>query len=92
MTIILVSGSNPDSASIADKRDANIAFSLTDVSQSRKSEFINTNYIGDNLSIILPVADEIIVKGSVYYTPIYKEKLNYEIWATTSNKNFRELN
>lgn len=92
MTTILVSGSNPDSASLAAKRDVDISFSLTDVSASLKTQVINTNYVGDNLTIVLPNEDEVIIKGSVYYTPIYKEKINYEQWAARINKNFRELN
>lgn len=90
MTTIIVSGSNPDIENIENKRDADISFSVADVSASLKTEVINTNYIGDNLSVILPNADEVIIKGSVYYTPVYKEKLNYEQWLK-SNKNFREL-
>lgn len=90
MTNIIVSGSNPDIENIENKRDVDISFSVADVSASLKTEVINTNYIGDNLSVVLPNADEVIIKGSVYYTPVYKEKLNYERWLT-SNKNFREL-
>lgn len=31
------------------------------------------------------------VLGTIYYTPIYKEKLNYNSWLATINRNFSEL-
>lgn len=32
------------------------------------------------------------VTGTIYYTPIYSEKLNYQTWLNTINRNFQELN
>lgn len=29
--------------------------------------------------------------GTIYYTPIYTEKLNYDTWLRTINRNFSEL-
>lgn len=31
------------------------------------------------------------VLGTIYYTPIYAEKLNYSSWLATINRNFSEL-
>jgi len=90
MTITFLSGSiNPDSESIANKEQIDISLSLFDVSASRQSASIDTNYSATIQKVTLP--EEGLMNRSVYYTPIYKEKLDYNVWLTRINKNFEEL-
>lgn len=49
-------------------------------------------YIGEGLIEIPEGFDVPVVNGTMYYTPLYTEKLNYDTWLTTINRNFQELN
>lgn len=81
--------SNPDVEAISKKEQIDISVSLFDVSASGHSGSIVTDYANISQTVILPEPN--LSSGSVYYTPIYKEKLNYNVWLTTINKNFEEL-
>ena len=85
----LSSSTNPDSSSIAFKDQIDISLSLVDVSASGQSASIYTNYSATVQTVTVPEPD--FLDRSMYYTPIYKEKLNYNVWLTTINKNFDEL-
>lgn len=90
MSITFLSSSvNPDSASIANKDQIDISLSLFEVSASGQSASIQTNYSATVQVVTLP--EEGLTNRSVYYTPIYKEKLDYTTWLNTVNKNFEEL-
>lgn len=89
--MIEINTSNPDSASIANKETIDISLSLFEVSASGYNESIKTNYTQTELTVVTPRFDGEIVSGNIYYTPIYTEKLNYEVWKSTINKNFEEL-
>lgn len=94
MAITFLSGStNPDSSSIAYKEQIDISLTLVDVSASAQSQSvypnINTNYAGTIQKVIVPELG--LTDSSLYYTPIYKEKLDYKVWLNRINKNFDEL-
>jgi len=86
--IFLSSSVNPDSGSITSKSSIDLSVSLFDISQSGNLDTIQLNYIGDEQRVVIPEPD---APPSLYYTPIYKEKINYDVWITTINKNFQEL-
>jgi hypothetical protein len=80
---------NPDSESISRKDQIDISLSLFDVSASGHYGQIQTNYSVTSQTITIPEVNLLV--SSSYYTPIYKEKLNYNVWLTRINKNFEEL-
>jgi hypothetical protein len=86
--IFLSSSVNPDSSSIASKLSIDLSISLSDISESGNFDNIQLSYIGDEQRVVIPEPD---ASPSLYYTPIYKEKINYDVWITTINKNFQEL-
>jgi hypothetical protein len=92
MSIVIISGSNPDSASISKRETIDISFSLSDVSASLLSASIKTNYNSTGNTIVVPRYETPVPQGQVYYAPMYTEKLNYEQWLKTVNKTFVELN
>jgi len=85
----LSSSTNPDSASIANKQQIDISLSLAEVTASGHSGSIYTNYSNTVQTVTIP--EENLLDRSVYYTPIYKEKLDYNVWLRKVNKNFDEL-
>jgi hypothetical protein len=85
----LSSSRNPDSASIANKEQIDISLSIAEVSASGHSGSIFTNYSTTIQVVTIPEPN--LLDRSVYYTPIYKEKLNYNVWLNRINKNFDEL-
>jgi hypothetical protein len=85
----LSSSTNPDSANIVNKEQIDISLSLFEVSASGYSASIFTNYSATVQTVTIP--EEELVNRSLYYTPIYKEKLDYNVWLTRINKNFEEL-
>lgn len=80
---------NPDSGSISRKEDIDISLSLFDISASGHFGKIQTNYSVNSQVVTIPDAE--YIHSSSYYTPLYKEKLNYNVWLTRVNKNFEEL-
>lgn len=102
MIPIIVSGSNPDSGSIVNKDTINISFTLTDVTASSANSgslngmsytsSIQTNYTVTGQTVVIPRDPDNLGDGYVYYTPIYAEKLNYQVWQQRVNKTFQELN
>lgn len=85
----LSSSTNPDSSSIANKEQIDISLSLFDISASGQTASIHTNYSVTIQNVTIP--EENLSNRSTYYTPIYKEKLDYKVWLTRINKNFEEL-
>jgi hypothetical protein len=81
---------NPDSSSILNKEQIDISLSLFDISASGNFEKIQTNYAATTQRVTIPETN--FINSSSYYTPIYKEKLNYSVWLNRVNKNFEELN
>lgn len=90
-TLIRVSGSNPDSASIERKNVIDISFSQADATASLQSASIKTNYEGSGQIVVLPRDTENLQPGYVYYTPLYVERINYNVWKSRINKTFEEL-
>jgi len=88
MPFSIINKSNPDSASIANKEVIDLTISTFDVSASGHSGSIMTNY---STTIQMVIIGSSTPTGSTYYTPIYKEKLDYTVWANRINKNFQEL-
>lgn len=89
MAITVLDLTNPDSESISRKEQIDISISLFDVSASGYYNQIQTNYIKTEQTLIIP--DSEYTEKSLYYTPLYTEKLNYDRWLLRVNKNFREL-
>jgi hypothetical protein len=90
MSITFLSSSrNPDSASIANKEQIDISLSIAEVSASGHTGSIFTNYSTTIQVVTIPEPN--LLDRSVYYTPIYKEKINYNVWLNRINKNFDEL-
>lgn len=102
---------NPDSGSLALKRQPSIELSSADISASAYTssmdKIIQLNYYKNGIVIDIdrykdvhsgttadiPEGFEIPhVAGTIYYTPLYTEKINYETWVNTVNRNFQELN
>jgi len=90
MAIRNINTLNPDSSSIVSKKQIDISLSLADISASGHSGSIKTNY-QINSQIIITDPEVTSGPGKVYYTPIYKEKINRSAWLSTINKNFEEL-
>jgi len=89
MTTILLDIPNPDSESISRKDQIDISVSLFDVSASGYYGKIQTNYSVTEQVVTIP--EPSLLVSSSYYTPMYKEKLNYNVWLNRINKNFEEL-
>jgi hypothetical protein len=90
MSIVLLENvTNPDSQSILDKTRVNISLSTTDISASMQTTGIRTNY--SITSQVIFIDSDIDESAKFYYTPIYKEKLDYNVWLSRINKNFEEL-
>lgn len=89
MSIRLVDGPNPDALSIQQKTTIDISVSLFDVSASGHPDKVRANYTETELMVTIP--EQMYTVSSSYYTPIYKEELNYEVWLNRINKNFQEL-
>lgn len=90
--IILVGTQNPDSQSIADSTIIGMSVSTFDISASGYfSESIKTSYTNTNQMLTIPIGGNTNDSGYVYYTPLYTEKINYEVWKQRVNKNFQEL-
>ena len=89
--LIRVYEKNSDSASIQRKSVIDISFSQTDATASLLSSSMKTNYDGTNQIVVLPRDAENLQPGYVYYTPLYVEKINYDVWKTRINKTFEEL-
>jgi hypothetical protein len=90
MSITVLNIVNPDSESIVNKERIDISVSLFDVSASGYSGSVATNYSVTIPIITVPLDED--ADKNLYYTPIYREELNYDTWLTTVNKNFEELN
>lgn len=89
MAIRLVDGPNPDALSMKEKTTIDISVSLFDVSASGHPNMVRTNYAGTELTVTVP--NPTYTVSSSYYSPIYKEELNYDVWLNRINKNFQEL-
>lgn len=89
METIRINVENPDSASMVTKDEVNINISMFDISASGYFNKLNTNYSQNELILTIPERE--YINSSSYYTPIYTEKLNYDVWLTKINKNFQEL-
>ena len=91
MTDISVNTSNPDSGSISRRELVNISFSVTDISASRQENNILPTYLLDSQTVVLPDTPEDSVQGYLYYTPLYREQLNYNQYLAVVDKTFQEL-
>jgi len=89
MAIVLVSGSNADTILAGLKEEIDISLSLPDIAYAGYEGKLRTNYTATELLVTIPTDD--YINSSSYYTPIYKEELNYDAWLQKINKNFQEL-
>lgn len=87
---VIITGSvtNPDSAAIRKKSLIEIPVSTFDISASNYTNTLKLNY---NNSEIVLLDDEDVDDFDTYYTPLYTEKINYNVWKTSINKTFQEL-
>lgn len=86
---VLLNIPNPDSGSVVNKENISLTISEFDVSASNKMSSIQTDYLGMSQVVTIPEPGR--ETTSSYYTPIYKEKINYDTWLVRINKNFEEL-
>lgn len=96
--IVTASLSNPDKDAIVNKRTIDISLLESDVSSSGLTVKINPSTSQVRIQRTTQVdefADDFdpskLPDVSFYYTPIYSEKINYNIWKTRINKTFQEL-
>lgn len=90
--IILTNIQNPDSQSIMEKTIISMPVSSFDISASGYfSESIKTSYAGTNQLLTVQLTEGTVTEGYVYYTPLYTEKIDYDVWKQRINKNFQEL-
>lgn len=80
---------NPDKINIEEKLTIDINMKETEISASGYLNIIDTNYSKQEIFVFDDNNSQ--TKGDVYYTPIYKEKINYEEWKRRINKTFEEL-
>lgn len=78
---------NPDTDSITNKTPLNINYNTLEVSASGYSGSVKFN--GNDITILNDV--EPVVNSNMYYTPLFKENLSYDVWKTTINKTFNQL-
>ena len=96
-TTIIIDSINPDKESISSKSTINIGLSLQDISSSVVPtsgialEEFKPNYTSTALTIVIPRGDALPTSGQLYYTPVYTEKLSYDVWRMTIDKTFAEL-
>lgn len=81
---------NPDKATIRQKSRIDISVNEFDVSASGYLESVKLNYDKKEI-VVMDSLNPNIVTGSLYYTPLYTEKINYNVWKTEVNKSFQEL-
>lgn len=78
-----------------DKRSANIKNTIDiqltefDVSQSAKRDSIKLNFSKNEITVLNDGISSTV--GDIYFTPVYTEKIRYDVWKTVINKSFQEL-
>lgn len=82
---------NPDTAPIQQRSRIDISLSNFDISASSYIEAVKLNYNETEVVVMDSLDPDSVVTGSLYYTPLYTEKINYNQWVTEINKSFREL-
>lgn len=85
---ITASIQNPDKQAIQSKQIVDVSISTFDISSSGYNNVMSLNYQNTEAVVYL---DSTTTTGSLYYTPVYTEKLNYEVWKRRVNKSFSEL-
>jgi hypothetical protein len=88
-SIPILVGENPDKLAIRNKARIDITLTTTDISASNVQDTIALNFSENEVVTINDGASD--TKGDTYFTPLYTEKINYDIWKTTINKSFQEL-
>lgn len=79
---------NPDTASIASKRPIDISVNISDISSSNYTGTVQLNNLQTEIQVYVSSSSS---TGSMYYAPVYAEKINYETWKRSINKSFQEL-
>lgn len=85
---------NPDKSAIQDKRTVDISVSTVDIAASLSGsavppDSIKLNYTEQGIVILNDSNTE--TGGDVYYTVVYAEKIDYDVWKDRVNKQFVEL-
>ncbi len=88
-SIPVLSEENPDKDAIKNKARIDITLTTTDISASGAQDSIALNFVQNEVVSINDGASD--TKGDAYFTPLYTEKINYDVWKTTINKSFQEL-
>lgn len=84
---ITASVQNPDKNAIVQKNTIDISVSGFDISSSNYTSSVVLNGRQSEVVIYL----DSTYSGSVYYVPLYTEKINYDVWKNKINKSFNEL-
>ena len=83
---------NPDKSSINSKDTIDISVSNFDISASGYIDVVSLNFQQTETTIFIENFEQLnAVTGSLYYTPVYVEKINYDTWKRRINKSFTEL-
>lgn len=83
---------NPDTTAILSKNVIDISISNFDISASGYTDVVKLNFQETETAVYIENLEQTTaVTGSLYYTPIYAEKINYQIWKNRINKSFTEL-
>jgi hypothetical protein len=99
-SILLSNESNPDVSTTQYKLPVDIMFNSADITASAQAsvsasgqdytQFIKVSNDGETINVVVgdPTVND---TGTIYYTPLYSEKINYQEWQSKINKNFLEL-
>lgn len=88
--IVLVENrDNPDKESIEAKDVIDISLNDFDLSALDYKDDILTNYSRTVSELYIDAGET--RAGRLYCTPVYKERMSYQIWKNRINKNFLEL-
>lgn len=88
---IITPPDNPDLLARQRKSTIDISTTVTDVSSSNSGSNMLLNYQRDELVLYVDANPSSSSEPFVYYTPVYTEKLDYNVWKTTVNKSFQQL-
>lgn len=91
--ITVVSIENPDIQSVSEKTDISYTISNLDILNLLGSQSNAIQVANSSTFQVITIADDgtETTTGTSYYTPLYTEKIKYDEWLNTVNKNFNEL-
>lgn len=86
--IVTASIQNPDKGALFKKEIVDLGLSEEDVKLAEIS--VKANYVS-NFIVVHPTVTGSTDVAELYFTPLYKETINYDEWKQVINKKFLEL-